>query len=56
MKKTRTLFALAVLAGPLLGTGCKKEAPPASPAETSTRARRSHAFPSTRSTTQHPRT
>lgn len=36
MKKTRTLFALAILAGPLLGTGCKKEAPPPPPAETVT--------------------
>ena len=36
MKKTRTLFALAILTGPLLGTGCKKEAPPPPPAETVT--------------------
>lgn len=34
MKTTRTLFTLTVLAAPLLGIGCKKEAPPPPPAET----------------------
>jgi hypothetical protein len=34
MKTTRTLFALTVLAAPLLGVACKKEAPPPPPAET----------------------
>ena len=34
MKTTRTLFALALLAAPLLGIGCKKAAPPPPPAET----------------------
>ena len=31
MKSTRTLFAVTVLAAPLLGTACKKEAPPPPP-------------------------
>lgn len=35
MKTTRTLFALTLVAAPLLGIGCKKEAPPP-PAETVT--------------------
>ncbi|MBP2646675.1 MAG: hypothetical protein H6Q77_299 [Gemmatimonadetes bacterium] len=34
MKTTRTLYALALLAAPLLGTACKKAAPPPPPAET----------------------
>jgi len=34
MKPIRTLFAVALLAAPLLGTACKKEAPPPPPAET----------------------
>ena len=32
MKTTRAFFALTVLAGPVLGTACKKEAPPPPPA------------------------
>jgi hypothetical protein len=34
MKPIRTLFAATLLAAPLLGTACKKEAPPPPPAET----------------------
>jgi hypothetical protein len=33
MKTTRTLLALSLAAVPLLGTACKKEAPPAPPVE-----------------------
>ena len=36
MRTTRTLFALTLLAAPLLGIGCKKAAPPPPPAETVT--------------------
>ena len=36
MQTTRTLFTVTLLAAPLLGIGCKKEAPPPPPAETVT--------------------
>ncbi len=36
MQTTRTLFTFTLLAAPLFGLGCKKEAPPPPPAETVT--------------------